>query len=120
MKKTMFYGASTLTFQRAKDLRNRLTVAENVLWDYLRTKPFGCKFRRQHPFREYIAYFYCHQLKLVIEVDGPIHDNIKKADEERQNIIESEGIKVIRFSNDEIIKNKKCVIEILNSLINVC
>lgn len=119
MKKTMFYGASTLIFQRAKILRNQLTEAETVLWNYLRLKPFGCKFRRQHPLKDYIADFYCHQLKLVIEVDGSIHYNNKKADQERQNIIESEGIKVIRFSNDEIIKNEKLVREKLNSLLRV-
>ncbi|MBO9682401.1 MAG: DUF559 domain-containing protein [Flavisolibacter sp.] len=63
-----------------------------MLWNYLRTKPFGFKFRRQHPFSIYILDFYCHQLKLVIEVDGSIHNvaEVKQNDEIRQQQLEKE------------------------------
>jgi cyclase len=77
MKQTMFYGASKIIFERAKALRNNVTAEEMVLWEYLRTNPFGYKFRRQHPLGIFIADFYCHKLKLVIELDGSIH-NLKE------------------------------------------
>jgi cyclase len=74
MKKKMFSGADNFLFRRASELRSQQTFAEDILWSYLRTKPFGFKFRRQHPFSVYILDFYCHQLKLAIEVDGSIHN----------------------------------------------
>jgi cyclase len=80
MKQTMFLGADRLIFENAKELRKNLTHSELLLWGYLKQKPFGYKFRRQHPLGIYIADFYCHALKLVIEVDGSIHhlDEVKK------------------------------------------
>jgi cyclase len=70
----MFSGAENLLFKRASELRKQQPFAEEILWNYLRTKPLGFKFRRQHPFSIYIVDFYCHQLKLAIEVDGSIHE----------------------------------------------
>ena len=80
----------------------------------------GYRFRRQHPVRNYIVDFYCHKLKLVIEADGSIHNSkeAKISDEERQKNLEAEGIKVIRFTNAEILKNIESVMEKINSLIN--
>ena len=120
MRKGMFYEASPLIFQRAKELRNRLTDAENILWNYLRSRPLGYKFRRQHPWGNYILDFYCHQLKLVIEIDGSIHykTDIVKLDAERQGIIESEGISVMRFTNYEIMRERENVIEKINILLH--
>ena len=57
-------------YQRARELRNNSTHAEIILWGYLKAKPLGYKFRRQHPYAIYILDFYCHSLKLCIEVDG--------------------------------------------------
>lgn len=101
----MHSGAVKLIFQNAKELRNRATHAEEVLWNLLCKKPFGYKFRRQHPFSIYILDFYCHALKLVIEVDGSIHDEIKvqENDQVRQDFLEREGLMVLRFSYDEVI-----------------
>jgi imidazole glycerol-phosphate synthase subunit HisF len=112
MEKKMFYNATPLLFERAKELRSNLTPAEMVLWGYLKTKPFGYKFRRQHPIGIYIADFFCYKLKLVIEVDGLIHDSeeVKKNDEEREKIIRAEGIKIIRFSNTEVMQQLEKVI----------
>jgi very-short-patch-repair endonuclease len=122
MKKEMFYDAGPTIFQRAKELRNNPTDAERILWMHLRTRPKGYKFRRQHPAAYYILDFYCHQLKLAIEADGPIHDeeDNKISDVERQNYIESIGITVIRFTNDEIQKHMKSVIEKINLIIDEC
>lgn len=100
----MFSGAEKLLFEKASKLRSQQTFAEEILWNYLRTKPLGFKFRRQHPFSVYILDFYCHQLKLVIEVDGSIHklEEVKTNDKVRQQQLEKEGLTFLRFSNDEI------------------
>jgi len=107
MKKKMFLGAGNFIFENAKKLRGELTHAELILWSYLRERPFGYKFRRQHPISIYIVDFYCHRLKLVIEVDGNIHTNvdIQKRDIERQKNLELEGISFIRFTNKDIEKD---------------
>jgi cyclase len=119
MATKMFYGAGRLIFERAKDLRNRMTEAEIVLWDYLKQKPLGCKFRRQHPLGLYIADFYCHKLLLVIEVDGKIHEreDVIKNDKERQNVIENFELKVLRFTNDEVHKQLEKVVLIIEEFI---
>lgn len=116
----MFYGAGSLIFERAKDLRNRMTEAEIVLWGYLKQKPLGYKFRRQHPLGFYIADFYCHKLLLVIEVDGKIHEreDVARNDKERQNVIEGLGLKVIRVSNDEVNKQLEKVVSTIEEFIN--
>ena len=100
----MFSGAEKLLFERASELRRNQTFAEELLWNYLRTKPHGFKFRRQHPFYCYILDFYCHSLKLAIEVDGSIHDvkDIKRNDEIRQQQLEQDDLAFLRFSNDEV------------------
>ena len=76
----MFEGASHLIFANAKHLRKNMTDAETVLWMYLRLGMNGLRFRRQHPIGLYIADFYCHKLKFIIEADGSIHNepDIKK------------------------------------------
>jgi cyclase len=120
MGKRMFYGASHLIFERAKDLRNNLTHAEMVLWGFLKTKPLGYKFRRQHPIGIYIADFFCYKLKFVIELDGPVHnkEDVRKRDIERQKILESEGLGVFRFTNEEVMRYPERVIEKIKLLLH--
>ena len=122
MKRNMFQGASALIFQKARDLRNHSTDAENILWLHLRGKQMGYKFRRQHPIGNYIVDFYCHQLKLAIEADGAVHDKqeVSSNDKERQLILENEGLKIIRFTNHEIRYNIESVLLILKSIIDEC
>lgn len=71
------------------------------------------KFRRQHPVSLYVADIYCHAEKLVIEIDGSIHDldEIKINDEIRQKALEALGLRVIRFTNNEILNNLESVLE---------
>jgi|SRR6187399_537395 cyclase len=104
MEKRMHAGAIKPLYQRARELRNNATHAETLLWGYLKTKPYRYKFRRQHPFSIYILDFYCHTLKLVIEVDGKIHNlpDVKENDEQRQALLQNEGLIVLRFNNDVI------------------
>ncbi len=120
MKKKMFFGASNLIFENAKVLRKNMTDAEKVLWGYLKAKPNGFKFRRQHPLGIYIADFYCHKLKLVIELDGSIHDNddVKQNDEIRQKLIEEDGLIVMRFKNEEVMNNIQNVLRQLEQKYN--
>ena len=111
-RNSMFAGAGKFLFARAGELRNQQTFAEELLWEYLKTKPLGFKFRRQHAYGSYILDFYCHRLKLVIEVDGSIHneEEIKRNDEIRQKQLESDKLIVLRFTNDEVRLNKEEVI----------
>ena len=110
----MWKGAPKSSFGKALDLRNRETEAEKLLWEELRgNKVNGLKFRRQHPVSLFIADFYCHKLKLVIEIDGEYHftkEQILK-DKERTEILNSNGLEVIRFKNEEVIKNINSVLD---------
>lgn len=119
MKKEMFYGAGPLIFEKAKALRSELTHAELVLWGYLKTSPAGFKFRRQHPAGIYIVDFYCHELKLVIEVDGGIHEKmeIKQHDENRERDLTDWGLRVVRFKNEEVEKQLEVVIKTIEKLL---
>jgi imidazole glycerol-phosphate synthase subunit HisF len=96
MKENMFFGAGPLIFENAKQLRNKQTAAETMLWASLKQSFPTLRFRRQHPISIYIADFYCHKLKLVIEVDGLIHEKIevRENDYNRQLHLENLGLKV--------------------------
>jgi very-short-patch-repair endonuclease len=102
------FGASPEIVSRARELRTRMTLAEIRLWNKLRNKQCGgFKFRRQHPIEMFIADFYCHETRLVIELDGGIHfsDENREYDENRTAEIEKWDIKVIRFKNEEVYEN---------------
>jgi len=104
MSKKLHSNASIILFKRAVQLRKQQTDAEEILWGYLRTKPFGYKFRRQHPYSLYILDFYCHSLKLVIEVDGLIHNRkeVQLNDKIREDILNQDGMTILRINNEEI------------------
>ncbi|WP_298269058.1 endonuclease domain-containing protein [Geobacter sp.] len=102
----------------ARTLRTRQTDAENLLWLLLRNRRFcGFKFRRQHPVGRFILDFYCHEVLLAIELDGSSHtDSAQKAyDDERTRVLEGAGIRVIRFWNDDVLKNTESVLEALHA-----
>ena len=105
---TMFYNAKPHIFEKAKILRDNMTSSEKRLWEYLRGKKMlNLRFRPQHPIDIFIADFYCHPLKLVIEVDGGIHKSRdqKEYDLNREAELNSWGIKVIRFTNEAVEHN---------------
>lgn len=90
---------------RARDLRKRQTRAEAILWQYLRASRLdGLRFRRQHPIDRYFADFACVSLKLVIELDGRVHDEDDQHldDYHRQQAIEGLGWSVLRFTNEQV------------------
>lgn len=121
MKENMFYGASPLIFQRAQELRNNMTAAEAIIWKAIHINQWNLKFRRQHPIANYIADFYCHSIKLIIEIDGEIHDNeeVKKLDMDRENHLKEIGLTILRFRNEEVFKNKKQVLKAIEDTINL-
>src|SRR5580698_3740948 len=91
--------------KRAERLRNEMTEAELLLWERIRKNKFGgYRFRAQHPIGKFIVDFYCHEALLAIEIDGDIHLNniVAERDEGREIEIIKLGIKVVRFTNDEI------------------
>jgi very-short-patch-repair endonuclease len=103
---SMYYGADSSTQRAAHILRRSMTKAEAVLWKKLRDREiFNTKFRRQHPVFIFIVDFYCHEYKLVIEVDGEIHsdEETKQYDLGRTEVLNQLGLKVIRFTNDQIL-----------------
>lgn len=104
--------------QRARRLRIKCTPAEATLWSKIRRKSLGYEFHRQVPIDEYIVDFYCHELKLAIEIDGRIHDNRHEYDIFRQRNIERFGIKFIRFDNEDIIRDVDGVVRALVSAIS--
>lgn len=109
----MHQNASTRIFQFAKNLRLKMTEPEALLWERLRKKQMmGYRFRRQHPISQYIADFYCHPLKLIIEVDGGYHSSKEQQslDLARTEDLESLGLRVIRFTNTEVIEQVEIVL----------
>lgn len=109
----MHQNASTRIFQFAKNLRLKMTEPETLLWERLRKKQMmGYRFRRQHPISQYIADFYCHPLKLIIEVDGGYHSSKEQQslDLARTEDLKSLGLRVIRFTNTEVIEQVEVVL----------
>jgi very-short-patch-repair endonuclease len=101
-------GPDRVFTSRSRDLRNHMTKAEIVLWSRIRERKInGFKFRRQHRIFNFIVDFYCHELKFVIEVDGPIHEQPEIASKDRirdKKLLEN-GYKVLRLENDEVVFN---------------
>ncbi|MCX6252254.1 MAG: endonuclease domain-containing protein [Bacteroidetes bacterium] len=111
-----YFGAGKEVLEKARILRNSMTPSEKIFWQKIRKKRFmGIIFRRQHPISRFIVDFYCHEARLVIEIDGLIHSNPANLeyDENRTYELEGLGLKVIRFRNDEVRFNIKEILEIL-------
>jgi very-short-patch-repair endonuclease len=107
-EKDMFFGAKPELFRFAQEMRKNPTESEERLWSFLRQlRNEGFVFRRQHPIDLFIADFYCHKLKLVIEVDGEVHDDeeVIEHDDGRTGELEKYGIRVLRFRNAQVLDN---------------
>jgi len=110
----MHQGANHSLYQNARELRNRMTEAESILWEELRLRRLdNFKFRRQHPLGIHILDFYCHQKKLGIEIDGGYHETKeqKTLDQHRTDILSKQNIKIIRFKNEEILNQLNQVLK---------
>ena len=98
----------------AKTMRHNSTDAEHLMWQLLRAKRFmNLKFRRQHVIEPYIVDFYCHEIGLVIELDGSQHgmDDAIEYDAERTNFLEALGLTVVRYWNDDVLSRTEVVLE---------
>lgn len=95
-----------IMLQRAREMRKEPTKPEATLWQRLRRKQLnGYKFRRQHVMGRFIVDFYCHEKRLIIEVDGDSHLHQREYDAIRTAWLESQGNRVIRFWNSEVTQN---------------
>jgi very-short-patch-repair endonuclease len=109
----IYYGATPDVFNKAKELRKSETDAEKQLWKLLnKNQVLGLQFRRQHPINRFIADFYCHKIRLVIELDGGVHQSTKSKeyDAGRSEVLSSFGITVVRFTNNQIFDDTESVI----------
>ncbi|TVP63548.1 MAG: endonuclease domain-containing protein [Nodularia sp. (in: Bacteria)] len=96
----------------AKQMRTEPTLAEKQLWQRLKNKQLlGFKFRRQQVIDRFIVDFYGHEIKLVIEVDGEVHNCTQVEDAIRQEFLESLGLRVMRFKNEDILFRIEGVLE---------
>jgi very-short-patch-repair endonuclease len=112
-ERKMFFGANKDTFRKAFMLRNNETTAESLLWNRLnKNQLHSFRFKRQHPIAYYVADFYCHKAKLIIELDGAYHNRMdrKAYDDSRTEMLEGLGLTVLRFSDDEVLEKIEQVI----------
>lgn len=98
--------------ERARERRRQMTAQERVLWQHLRGHRLGgFHFRRQQIIDGFIADFYCHSGHLVVEVDGSVHEKQKEYDTERDRILSSRGLRILRITNNDIQQSLKGVLE---------
>ncbi len=128
MSRYLSYKLRLIAKNVSRELRKNPTESEAILWEYLRNRRFkGYKFRRQHPFiidlggntTFFIADFFCHELSIVIELDGIIHDFQYKKDWERTQLLESMGLSVLRFKNEMINTNIQSVLEEISAFTTI-
>lgn len=103
--------------ERAKELRREMTPAEKLLWEDVRAKKLGVRFRRQQVIQGFIVDFYCHKTALVVEVDGDIHDLRQEEDARREKVLTEMGLKIVRFRNDDVMKNASAVVGIIKETV---
>lgn len=102
--------------ERARDLRNNATDVERLLWRRLQNKQLdGVKFRRQQPIETYIVDFVSFSKRLIIELDGSQHLEARVYDSQRDACLRSNGFKVLRFWNNDVIENIEGVLEVIRS-----
>jgi very-short-patch-repair endonuclease len=101
---------------RSRELRNNMTNAERHLWKHLRRNQLGVKFRRQDPIGRYIPDFVCHHPRIIIEADGSQHHN-NANDLVRDEWLSSQGYTILRFWNNEILKETETVLEKISAVL---
>ena len=108
--------------QEARELRQRQTPAEEIFWQIVRNRKFlNLKFRRQHQIGPYITDFYCHEKRLVVELDGGVHQipEQKERDKERDEYLTSLGNKVVRIKNEDVIERLEQTLEKLANILSL-
>ena len=106
MSKQSRHRKPPTSIELARKLRADTTPPERILWGIMRNRRLGgLKFRRQVAFDKYVVDSYCHEHRLVVELDGQSHDGKQCADAERTAYLESEGLRVVRVTNSELVTN---------------
>ena len=101
-----------MTTPRARELRTNMTEAERALWKHLRLRQLdGFKFRRQQPIDQYIVDFACLEARVLVEVDGGHHAETVSQDAARDTWLESQGFRVLRFWNSQVLGETSAVLE---------
>ena len=93
-----------------RDFRANPTPAEDMLWKALRSRPGGFKFRRQHAIRQYVVDFYCVEARMIVEVDGPIHEGQREQDQSRTDFLRTLDLEVLRFRNEDVLTDLRTVL----------
>src|SRR5688572_843978 len=112
--------------ERSRELRREMTPAEKILWQELRANKLGVHFRRHtcpggrcqgQIIAGFIVDFYCHKAALVVEVDGDIHDLQQVEDARREKVLSEMGLRIVRFGNDEVVRNLFTVVGKIKTLV---
>ena len=109
--------ATRKSMRNAKQQRRTMSPPEVKLWALLRRSPGGVGFRRQHPVGPYVADFYCPAAKLVIEIDGLIHDFTVERDEVRDEYMRALGLDILRIPASEVVKD---ALSVADGLVRLC
>lgn len=110
-------GQSAIKRELAGQFRDNPTPTEALLWERIRRRQIGYHFRRQQVIGGFIVDFYCHKVGLVIEIDGPIHEQQREYDQERERILKARGLHLLRFTNDQV--NEE-IGTVLNKILKAC
>ncbi len=102
----------------ARQLRKNSTLSEVLLWQHIKQKGYDVQFHRQVPILDYIVDFYCHELKLAIEVDGESHNFKEQQDIKRQKDLEAQGISFLRFQDIDVKQNLFSVLLVVEETVN--
>jgi very-short-patch-repair endonuclease len=107
MERSMRASDRNAMVNKARELRRSASPPESLLWQQLRRRPSGLKFRRQHPFGPFIADFYCPAIRLIVEVDGDSHDmgDRPMRDARRDEWLREHGLRVVRFTAADVMKD---------------
>jgi adenine-specific DNA-methyltransferase len=103
--------------ERAREFRKESTSSEAALWKVLRGGRVGVRFRRQQPIGPFVVDFFCPSHRLIVEVDGPVHDEKPDQDQERQSLLEACGYRVLRFASDEVERDLDLVVSQISAVL---
>ncbi len=108
--------------QRARRLRRETTIPERILWAAIRNRQLGVKFRRQHPIGVYVCDFYCHEARLVVELDGLSHASWRAVchDGFRDLWLSRQGLTILRIANANVIADVEDVVLVICRSLHLC
>lgn len=102
-------GMKSWKFRKARKMARNMTLPERLMWDALKSGIHGVSFYKQEPMYGYIVDFWCPKARLVVEVDGPMHEKQRGYDRKRDKVMEDEGLAVLRFSDGAVKRNLAAV-----------